>query len=578
MISRKQKVFLARAVWGLISALLLLKASGQDLPVPPPILNRDVVPMLHLSRMAASVTYSIGQPTGEEQYYLELLNRARANPTAEGTRLASTTDPDVLNSYKYYSVNLTMMQSEFKAMSVQPPLAMNASLMQAARAHASDMFNKQFQGHTGSNGSTMSARITSAGYAWKTIGENVYSYADSVWHGHAGFQVDWGSGTGGMQIARGHRANIHSAKFREVGVGVVSGTNGSVGPQLVTQDFGAGMASQAFITGVAYYDVDGDGFYDPGEGIGGLTVQAQGASRTAVTADSGGYAIPVATTNANRLTTFSGLSLSFSANAVITSGKNVKVDFKPAYKPPVVTGSTAPRVGLASTYKFSTLGGATAYDWRLCRETPVAFDGGENLLRGTTNSAGGYALISKTVKFSGSAAYRFAQPKLNRDETFTYTAEFLPGRAASISFRSRLGWASKTQFAKIQVSSNGGATWSDVYSQAGSGSAGETGFQMRTISLASYAGTPIRLRLNYTMTTGTTAYYQTDDRTGWFVDDVLFYDVGELSAPVIKSASLGGSFVFTPTTAGIYHLAVRPIISARAWAFGQSFKAVASKK
>ena len=350
MISRKQKVFLARAAWGLIGALIAIEARGQDLPVPPPILNRDVVPMLHLSRASGGL-YSIGQPTGEEQYYLELLNRARANPTAEGTRLASTTDPDVLNSYKYYSVNLPMMQSEFKALSVQPPLAMNASLMQAARAHTSDMFNKQFQGHNGSNGSTMSARITSAGYAWKTIGENVYSYADSVWHGHAGFQVDWGSGTGGMQIARGHRANIHSANFREVGVGIVNGTNGSVGPQLVTQDFGAGTASQAFITGVAYYDVDGDGFYDPGEGIGGLTVKAQGASRKAVTANSGGYAIPVATTNANRLTTFSGLSLSFSANAVITSGKNVKVDFKPAYKPPVVTGSTAPRVGLASTYK-----------------------------------------------------------------------------------------------------------------------------------------------------------------------------------------------------------------------------------
>lgn len=578
MISRMRKVLLARAAWGLIGALIAFEARGQDLPVPPPILNRDVVPMILMSRMAASVTYSIGQPTGEEQYYLELLNRARANPTAEGTMLASTTDSDVLNSYKYYSVNLAMMQSEFKALSVQPPLAMNASLMQAARAHASDMFNKQFQGHNGSNGSTMSARITGAGYSWKTIGENVYSYADSVWHGHAGFQVDWGSGTGGMQSARGHRANIHSANFREVGVGVVSGTNGSVGPQLVTQDFGTGTASQAFITGVAYYDVDGDGFYDPGEGIGGLTVQAQGASQTVLTANSGGYAIPVPTSNASRLTTFSGLSLSFSANAVITSGKNVKVDFKPVYKPPAVTGAAAPSVGVASTYKFSTLGGATAYDWRLCRETPVAFDGGENLLRGTTNSGGGYTMISTTVKFSGAGAYRFAQPKLNRDETFTYTAEFLPGRAASISFRSRLGWASQTQFAKIQVSSDGGATWSDVYSQAGSGSAGETGFQMRTISLASYAGTPIRMRLNYTMTTGTTAYYQTDDRTGWFVDDVLFYDVGELSAPVITAASAGGSFVFTPPAAGTYHLAVRPIISARAWAFGQSFKVIASKK
>lgn len=80
------------------------------------------------------------------------------------------------------------------------------------------------------------------------------------------------------------------------------------------------------------------------------------------------------------------------------------------------------------------------------------------------------------------------------------------------------------------------------------------------------------------MTTGTTAYYQTDDRTGWFVDDVLFYDVGELSAPVITAALAGGSFVFTPTTSGTYHLAVRPIISSRTWAFGPQLKVVAKAK
>ena len=83
-----RNVLLARSAWGLISALLLLEASGQDLPIPPQILNQYAAPMISMSRMATSVIYSIGQPTGEEQYYLELLNRARANPTAEGTRLA----------------------------------------------------------------------------------------------------------------------------------------------------------------------------------------------------------------------------------------------------------------------------------------------------------------------------------------------------------------------------------------------------------------------------------------------------------------------------------------------------------
>ena len=42
----------------------------------------------------------------------------------------------------------------------------------------------------------------------------------------------------GMQNPAGHRRNIHNARFEEIGIGVINGTNGDVGPQLVTQDFG----------------------------------------------------------------------------------------------------------------------------------------------------------------------------------------------------------------------------------------------------------------------------------------------------------------------------------------------------
>src|SRR3954463_16140946 len=45
--------------------------------------------------------YSIGDPTNEEQYNLELINRARANPTAEGIRLAQNNDPNVVSAYSY---------------------------------------------------------------------------------------------------------------------------------------------------------------------------------------------------------------------------------------------------------------------------------------------------------------------------------------------------------------------------------------------------------------------------------------------------------------------------------------------
>ena len=64
----------------------------------------------------AADLYSFGNPTAEEQSYIELINRARANPAAEGARLAATTDPDVLKAYTQYAVDLTMMRNEFNVM------------------------------------------------------------------------------------------------------------------------------------------------------------------------------------------------------------------------------------------------------------------------------------------------------------------------------------------------------------------------------------------------------------------------------------------------------------------------------
>src|SRR5947209_846288 len=105
-----------------------------------------------------------------------------------------------------------------------PPLSMNSTLLTAARAHSQNMLQNNYQGHTGPDGSlsTRLAGYTSTNGNW-SLGENVYSYCKSVWYGHAGFEVDWGGtvATGGMQSPPGHRQNIHSATFREVGVGVV---------------------------------------------------------------------------------------------------------------------------------------------------------------------------------------------------------------------------------------------------------------------------------------------------------------------------------------------------------------------
>jgi uncharacterized protein YkwD len=306
-------------------------------PPAPPVVTAGALSSGSPSAPAGGL-YSIGNPTNEEQYYLELINRARANPPAEGIRLAITTDQNVLSAYGAFGVNLVLMQAQFALIQPAPPLSMNATLTTAARAHSQNMLQHNYQGHNGPDGS-LSTRLqgyTSGANGW-SIGENVYAYSKSVWYGHAGFQVDWGgsAATGGMQSPPGHRNNIHSTGFREVGIGVVLGSNGNVGPQLVTQDFGSVGGLPPFVTGVVYRDLNGNSFYDPGEGVGGVTVTVSNSDSYAVTASSGGYSVPVPGSG-NYLVTFNGGSAPASQkNVNVVNAQNTKADY-------VVTGSATP--------------------------------------------------------------------------------------------------------------------------------------------------------------------------------------------------------------------------------------------
>jgi hypothetical protein len=141
-----------------------------------------------------------------------------------------------------------------------------------------------------------------------------------------------------MQSPPGHRQNIHSANFREVGVGVVlgsSGGSGGVGPQLVTQDFGTVGGLLPFVTGVVYRDLNNNGFYDPGEGLGGVTVTIANVNSYAVTTSSGGYSVPVSGSG-NYTVTFSGGSApTTQKNVTVLNAQNAKVDY-------IVTGSAPP--------------------------------------------------------------------------------------------------------------------------------------------------------------------------------------------------------------------------------------------
>ena len=551
-------------------------ASGrtpQAPPTAPPVeVASPQIKQFKRSQLSEGNTpYSIGSPTDEEQLYLEYINRARANPPAEGLKLAITTDPDVLAAYAQFGVDTNLMQSQFNAITSSPPVAMNAQLLAAARGHSQDMFVNQYQDHTGTDGSSPGDRITAQGYNWYTAGENVYSHSESVFYGHAGFEVDWGPGTGGMQVPPGHRNIIHNSTFREVGVGVVDGVNGSVGPQLVTQDFATSPSAVPLITGVVYYDINGNGFYDVGEGIGGVTVQVPGSTYFAITANSGGYAVPV-TTNGNYAMTFSASGLTTQRVATVTGLASVKVDYVPAYSPPVISGPNPAALTNNNTYSFTTVGAATNYQWEIARLSPyTAVEGAENGLSNVTVvSSGGYSVIISDLRASGSYAFHLAQPTPATDQFLTLNPVIQPRTNSQLTFAKRLGWAASIQVARAQISANGGV-WQDVWSQAGSGGSGDASFSRVTNSLGAYAGVPVQVRFVYDYTGG--SYYpQTASDVGLCLDDIAVSNAEQAQNPITNNVPSGSSFGFFPTNSGDYLLRVRAQLSGHALNWGPAIR------
>jgi uncharacterized protein YkwD len=95
------------------------------------------------------------------------------------------------------------------------PVAANPQLTASAARHARDMLNNGVQSHTGSDGSSLSQRVTDAGYAgYAQVGEIVYWSTDP---GSApAAAVAW------WMNSPGHRAIITDCGLTEAGFSVVS--------------------------------------------------------------------------------------------------------------------------------------------------------------------------------------------------------------------------------------------------------------------------------------------------------------------------------------------------------------------
>lgn len=388
-------------------------------------------PVALATQMAGQTLHSHGNPTADEQYMLELINRARANPVAEAQRLLSSTDPYIQLGISYFKVDQARLRREFASYSVQPPLAMNPHLLAAARRHSSDMARNNFQSHTGSDKSSVSDRITAAGYKGGFLGENIYSnLVSSTYFAHAGFVIDWGNGPGGVQQGLGHRVNVMGlgrTGYREVGVGIASRSGADAekyGKLAVTQNFGTNVASTSFLLGVVYNDKNGDGICDPGEGLPGIKVTPSVGTHYAVTSASGGYSIPFVQTPGQASVTFSGGVLDADVTRSFTMVReNVKVDLRAV--PKVTTVALKSVDSLASERGKATGGNAS---FRIVRSGSTEAELKVTLTRPVTGKK--TTALPADYKLSALSPAKLTPPK--KDGTFVVT---IPKGKASADVR-----------------------------------------------------------------------------------------------------------------------------------------------
>lgn len=346
----------------------------------------------YLSLLAATFLEA-REPSELEQYYLELVNRARANPNAEVTRLSgeiwgddgSPAAPDLNEGLAPGTISVTP----------KPPLAFDKRLIDAASDYSDLLLaNEDFTHYFA--GTTPKTRMTAAGFpfvpSWGT-GENLALTTSSgpnpvnderVEEHHLNLFID------GNVSGRGHRLSILNADFREVGIAIRADSDSDsffgdpyTEDVVSTQNF-AYSQGRVFVTGVIYFDTNMNTFYDPGETAGILTLEVKNGANAVVASGtsfgSGGYSINLAGQPAGGYTLVArnGIGEEASVAFLWNGTANVKADIvDPVYTLPAV---------LAAPYLPDAAIG-TGEDQLIGNEIFSASGGGQSV-RATTKSPG----------------------------------------------------------------------------------------------------------------------------------------------------------------------------------------------
>jgi len=531
---------------------------------------------LTLAAAGPTKPYRHGEPTDAEQYMLELVNRARANPAAEARRAGIP------------------LNKGLRPGTISParkrPLAFHPRLITAARRHSQWMIDTGIFDHRGQGGSEPWDRMRRAGYRLtgsSAAGENISSYQSSSSSVSPLQQIRLEdtaqdiilSHHQGLFRSPGHRTNLLRPVFDEVGLGILEewveeGRTTPIYVSRATQKFArSGFTRLPFVLGVAYCDLNGNNFYDMGEGLKNVRVSVLGARQHALTTTSGGFAIPVAARGGRRLVDFTHGELSHAVTVRSRAGANAKADWRVPYAPPTISGPTDIASGLAARFTVSPVPAATSVDVVVQHQTAATKDSAEDLSRVDYETTGNYAPLSSAYRMDGSNAYHLRPAPFGKTEVLRYRDYFVPGPNATLRFESLLRTSSETLWATVEVSEDDGLTWTTLLYQSRSGPA-ESDFSPSVVRLQAYAGRLILLRFSLAESVANSPPPVFAD-SGWFIDEVLLEDVEVRSTVAVTSVGPDQTVAIQPPQPGQYLLTAIPRHYERSWPAGSSIAVTA---
>ncbi|CAA6816419.1 MAG: Cysteine-rich secretory protein family protein [uncultured Thiotrichaceae bacterium] len=223
----------------------------------------------------------------------------------------------------------------------------------------------------------------------------------------------------------------------------------------------------------------------------------------------------------------------------------------------IISGDATPNAGVATSYIFNTTAIAENYLLRImeiadANKTHDAEDKGASIVDGTGDN---YSLISSSSGVNGSSVYLLAPSLTTQYVELPETYVIAPN--SEISFESKLGYAFPNQTAAMQISTDDGTSWSNIYSISGVSSDFtplETSFSQHTASLSKYEGKLAKFRASF-LASGR-RYDSTSAIVSFLIDNIQVSNAKEVTVDSVQNIGDSTTFSLTPERGKNYALSV----------------------